>query len=81
MINFTLKTFINIGYHKPNENFFPEDYTYHMLHFHYTFLKESDLKLNNTCLLKINGPGVLNVVNRNGEILKQLLILWIIIGY
>ena len=70
MINFTQKTFISIDYHKPNENLFPEDYAHHILLFYYTIFKESDLKLNNSYLLKINGPGVLNIVNRNGEIFE-----------
>ena len=54
-------------YHKPNENFFPQDYLHHMLMLYYPVFNEGDLKLNNSFLLKFNSPCVLNIVNRNFE--------------
>ena len=59
-----------LQYHKPNENLLPEDYTHHMLILYYPFFNESDLKLNNSYLLKNNNLGVLNIVNRNREIFE-----------
>ena len=61
---------IVLRYHKPNENLFPEDYAHHMLMLYYPFFNEGDLKLNNSYLLKISSPGVLNIVNRNREIFE-----------
>ena len=41
-----------------------------MLILYYPFFNESDLKLNNSYLLKNNSLGVLNIVNRNREIFE-----------
>ena len=61
---------IVLRYHGDDENLFREDYTHHMLMLCYPFFNESDLKLINSYLLKINSPGVLNIVNRNREIFE-----------
>ena len=61
---------IVLRYHKPNKNLLLEDYAHHILMLYYPFFNESDLKLNKSCLLKINSPGVLNIVNRNREIFE-----------
>ena len=49
---------IVLRYHKPTENLFPEDSAYYMIMLYYPFFNETDLKLNNSYLLKINSPGV-----------------------
>ena len=61
---------IVLRYDKPIKNLFPEECAHHMLILCYRIFNESDLKLTNSFLLKINNPDVLNIVNRNREVFE-----------
>ena len=61
---------IVLRYHKPSENLFPEDLAHLMLMICYPLFNEINLKLNDSCLSKINSEGVLNIIKRNRDIFE-----------
>ena len=63
-----------LWYHVPNANRNAGEYAHHLLFSYYPFRDEGELKyppVSGTYLLKIQQPGVLDVVNRNGHIMES----------
>lgn len=60
-----------LRYYTPNQHKFPEKYAHHILMLFYPFRsEETDLKLSDSYVLKLNEPAVIEVVNRNKHIFE-----------
>ena len=54
-----------LNFHVPNQHTHPEEYAHHLLFMYFSFRKETELKLNNSCAEKLNSSNVLETINLN----------------